>query len=415
MPKEKKEYKKFRDLLRGGIGSRTQKAFAKEAGISAEHLSRMLNQPLIFQPTLSTLRKLADHMESVSLGDLMEACGYELEDAEKRAVRFNREFEDMLERMKGEKFPSAKAVADHLRQMADACEPECRLFTSLETPGFQDGKEQTANLVLLRAVRKTEDFNFITCAALFLGHIMDGVSVQGYEMDSPEFREKLQDKECFPMPPWDKGLKVFLSTFVVREKGQFTSWMSVHEGISPENRLMAAIFGGMELLPVTITGFGFYYPNTPSEFLPYLFTHASSFCTDMRKAELYQKIIDGGDAGKLLEEYYDDAVNDVEATGMAVAEIMTMESGYEFRYLPTNKMVGDPSREDSCIMTEAYKGPISKAPAGLTIAVYKTAQELEIPEFGECYYLDGIEKRPIPMFKTDEYHIEFNCKEDLSK
>ena len=43
MSKEKKEYKKFRDLLRGGIGSRTQKAFAKEAGISAEHLSRMLN------------------------------------------------------------------------------------------------------------------------------------------------------------------------------------------------------------------------------------------------------------------------------------------------------------------------------------------------------------------------------------
>ena len=39
----KGEYKEFRELLRRGIGTRTQKAFAEEAGISKEHLNRLLN------------------------------------------------------------------------------------------------------------------------------------------------------------------------------------------------------------------------------------------------------------------------------------------------------------------------------------------------------------------------------------
>ena len=39
----KGEYKEFRELLRRGIGTRTQKAFAEEASISKEHLNRLLN------------------------------------------------------------------------------------------------------------------------------------------------------------------------------------------------------------------------------------------------------------------------------------------------------------------------------------------------------------------------------------
>ena len=44
MAKETKgEYKEFRTLLRRGIGTKTQKAFAEEIDISKEHLNRLLN------------------------------------------------------------------------------------------------------------------------------------------------------------------------------------------------------------------------------------------------------------------------------------------------------------------------------------------------------------------------------------
>ena len=46
-------------MLRGAICTRTQAQFANEAGISAEHLNRMLNADTISRPTKKTLMKIA--------------------------------------------------------------------------------------------------------------------------------------------------------------------------------------------------------------------------------------------------------------------------------------------------------------------------------------------------------------------
>ena len=54
-----REYPKFKALLRSAIGARTQAQFANETGISAEHLSRMLNSPAIHRPNKGTLLKIA--------------------------------------------------------------------------------------------------------------------------------------------------------------------------------------------------------------------------------------------------------------------------------------------------------------------------------------------------------------------
>lgn len=54
-----KNYPTFRNLLRGAICNRTQAQFANESGISAEHLSRMLNSDTIHRPTKATLIKIA--------------------------------------------------------------------------------------------------------------------------------------------------------------------------------------------------------------------------------------------------------------------------------------------------------------------------------------------------------------------
>ena len=47
--------KEFKELLRKGIGSRTQKEFAAQTGIAQETISRMLNDTGISCPRIKTL------------------------------------------------------------------------------------------------------------------------------------------------------------------------------------------------------------------------------------------------------------------------------------------------------------------------------------------------------------------------
>lgn len=80
------EYKEFRKLLRNGIGSRSQKQFAEETGISKEHINRMLNNKEIDRPTVGTLDKIAAAMDTVALDDLLISCGYKIYDIKNRAI-----------------------------------------------------------------------------------------------------------------------------------------------------------------------------------------------------------------------------------------------------------------------------------------------------------------------------------------
>ena len=64
----------FRGLLRGAICNRSQAQFASEAGISAEHLNRMLNGKSINRPSKTTLQKLASAaMNGIRYQDFVNA------------------------------------------------------------------------------------------------------------------------------------------------------------------------------------------------------------------------------------------------------------------------------------------------------------------------------------------------------
>lgn len=67
----------FKELLNLAIGKNTsQNEFAKQAGISPEHLSRMLRHPEKYPPSAATLKKIAEASNGrVSLSRLEEACG----------------------------------------------------------------------------------------------------------------------------------------------------------------------------------------------------------------------------------------------------------------------------------------------------------------------------------------------------
>lgn len=71
----------FSDLLKKAIGSRKQKEFASEIGISPAHLSRILNHRFDTPPSIDTLKKIAASAENnISYQELLEACGYISED-----------------------------------------------------------------------------------------------------------------------------------------------------------------------------------------------------------------------------------------------------------------------------------------------------------------------------------------------
>ncbi len=80
------EYR-FIDLLKKAIGNeRTQKQFAAEAGISAEHLNRMIKQTASHKPAVVTLEKIADHSEGrVTVAALKKSLGMELTPFDEKA------------------------------------------------------------------------------------------------------------------------------------------------------------------------------------------------------------------------------------------------------------------------------------------------------------------------------------------
>ena len=117
MAKESKgEYKEFRTLLRCGIGTRTQKAFAEEINVSKEHLNRILNNREISRPSAALLKKMAAHMKTVTEQKLLESCGYEVEAIEDRAKRFEVQLADGLSMLSsGEHSHPWKSVEDAIR------------------------------------------------------------------------------------------------------------------------------------------------------------------------------------------------------------------------------------------------------------------------------------------------------------
>ena len=66
MKENKFNQKKFRELLKKGIGLRTQKEFAAQAGMSPATINRMLNEDVIARPKIKTLEALTNHMHNVT-------------------------------------------------------------------------------------------------------------------------------------------------------------------------------------------------------------------------------------------------------------------------------------------------------------------------------------------------------------
>ena len=148
MEEKKFNQKKFRELLKKGIGLRTQKEFAVQAGMSPATINRMLNEDVIARPKIKTLETLASHMHNVSYSELMDACGYETPGIEEvvrslesdisdffafsDGISFFPSMEEMLENKAGQ-LSGYDVVANDLRN------PEQGGFQGCRAGGYQGG------------------------------------------------------------------------------------------------------------------------------------------------------------------------------------------------------------------------------------------------------------------------------------
>ena len=115
MKENKFNQKKFRELLKKGIGLRTQKEFAAQAGMSPATINRMLNEDVIARPKIKTLEALTNHMHNVTYSELMDACGYETPGIEEVVRGLESDISDFFAFSDGISFfPSMEAMFERL-------------------------------------------------------------------------------------------------------------------------------------------------------------------------------------------------------------------------------------------------------------------------------------------------------------
>ena len=372
MGKESKgEYKEFRSLLRRGIGTRTQKAFAEEVGISKEHLNRMLNNKEIARPTITVLRNMASHMETISEQMLLESCGYEIEPIEERAKRCEEEIAEGLKSLVEADYSQPwKSIQDAILTIDLLYLLENGKFEFKKEEANEEGGHHLAEKKLRCSYRWGDgERECITPVMLYYSRTENGNLIfLDYEVSSTDIQKKL-------------------STI--------------------EERLLKAIFGDEDekMVITTVLGYGFQYPETPAGFADFLNAYRGTFCTSKERSKMVLAIID---EGKQPDEVFAAFESDRYGTGTggAVAEILSHEFGVDFYYYIYDEAL---SKEDSpsCILVDEGCLDYDKMNRRqFLLKLQRAAEALQIPQFGHMYhsYLMPAQER---MYDTKSFGYEF--------
>lgn len=388
----------FRSLLRRGIGTRTQGAFAEQVGVSRSTVSKMLNLKTIPRPEKKTLEAFASQMFSVSYLDLCQACGYEPDDINEIAAQIKKAIIEGVNALKGGL--ATKSPREFLDQIETLFMPpvktrwqawpmdeeeipavvgEQRKLYSCEwdygdnhgSTFFAIGYSDTANRhIVLNGVRVDEQCVLST----FLDHV-DGKKIK-FNADLACIIKKRQPAD----------------------------------GLSMEEKLLRSIFGETETFIQTEIGWGFYYKETPAGFNEYLAEHASSFCTNKENRKLFaQWAADQNNSDKVFASYKGEGYD--AGTGAVVAHIISVETGKPFIYTEKETEEGP---EDACVYyTEGVSQTNRRMPIDEKILgnLYSAALELGIQKFGQVYHRVEDSCLEDQLYDISRFHYEFVQKE----
>lgn len=374
MAKETKgEYKEFRTLLRCGIGTKTQKAFAEEIDISKEHLNRLLNNREISRPSIGLLKKMAAHMQTITERMLLESCGYEIEPIEERAKRCEKQIAQGLQTL---------ISMDHSR-------PWKSIEDALQTIELLH-IEENGKLNLNNEENCTEGHHWAEKKLHFTYRWDDGENscITGADV----FYSRTEN-----------GNIIFLDSNVEKTKIQSKIAWEMKE------RLLYAIFGEDQEKKVITTafGYGFYYLETPAGFADFLNQHRGTFCTSRKRSQMLLSIIDDGkDPDEVFADFETEKYGS--GTGGAVAEILSNETGmYYYHY--QDSIPSDGECSSPCIMVgdnEVVKSEVNRSE--LLMTLHQAAKLLQIPEFGHIYYSYPTFPQ-VELYDTKTFGYEFKA------
>ena len=372
-------YEEFRKILRNGIGTRSQKEFAEQTGISREHLNRMLNNKNIPQPSKETLGKLTPHLPNTSYNELLTACGYDTVSIEDRVKEVEQDLINGFHQLSDQFWDSPLELFKTLEV----------LWTSLGKFRFSENEEQDddtsdADFYTQITFAWQDEYCYFTDFLFSYAKTMKGKIVPvSISLETPS--DICTDWEN---DTYTKKRVVSHTRVLDRKVSQ----------LNAEERLLKAIFGGDDEI-FTKVGFGFEYHA--DHFRDFLIQHSSSFCTSKEEVDLFQKSLnEKGDFEELFEDYIDPLTRSG-GTGAVVAAIMRRETNLDFHYYWEYN-------DKSHVMIPSETESPKEVPH--TNIIYTYAKELKLPSFGLCYHHQHISRKENLIFNTNDYFLYFNDK-----
>ncbi len=326
------EYSEFRRLLKLAIGdSRKQAEFARESGIAAPQLNRMLNQKEIGRPFVSTLKKIAGHaVNGVMLKDLLSACGYSEDmacaveneacmerkemDIDERAKLCHKEFMNGCQEML-----KTAGIYDGVFGFAESaaekyCMDNVSISVGREIPVKDSRKFPDADMACPFGLSITDDggtaeigFGLYYCmtkkdkivplgivhdmqdllkiGSITADSVMDCMAENGMASDLGGM-----DFVCYVT----KRNRTFRNPKTDKEYWHYNETVETDPNGSAKDRLMRAIFGSKNERKriSTVEGMGFYTDGLDPEIVREFFrSHKDSFCRTKEEEKAFNEIV----------------------------------------------------------------------------------------------------------------------------
>ena len=367
----KAEYKEFRTLLRKAIGDNPQAVFARKAGISAQHLNRMLNNAEIHKPSIDTLRKIAGAAEDgVTLSELKAVCGYDSE-SETSAMAKRKELlppqraraciddikkgldsmaNDIMYRSLDEFIDSVLmlfAVEDISYRIMEPVDTDTQ--PDLENYAGKFGEKGCAVVMSFATPQFSVEFVF----GVFYAESQRAVFITNVSFDS-EALLLLGNDLALEADAEELDLGYIYKITPVRKKLPIPS-PSFNDKLSPEEKLLKVIFSSdAPKRLVCEEGAGFYVTDIPQFVFDRFFeNHKEALTRSNAGKKAYEKYL--ADGSSAFESFHSECGA---GTGMwgAVCEIIWQETELKADYFEGDPSIAEGIQNKPCVMVP-YRAP----------------------------------------------------------
>ena len=434
----KQNFETFRGLLRGAICFRPQAQFAREAGISPEHLNRMLNADVIHRPSKVTLHKIAavakNGITYQLLKDALDKDDPNPSEPDSSPTAPPLSFPDAAQMamaalsnvIKAQPYPIiANSLAEHMDALMSAVAHKSPILPKISYdlgvvrpyPGQKDCfatnyvcvdlsmaddyYTATSNMLLylIELPSRSGDIKYVvrdaSCAVSDIMELfgMPPAALAAHENESKDSGEGALDQAM--------NDPFYLD---IQKAERFKEVFNGSTGESPERRLLNAIFGENQTrIPVVTDGTGFALKETPPNLAGFFLSHRDALLSPyLSEPENYNKIVNAMDSLDKTKElqpfldeldeinYSDDNIENDFGWPAAIAVIMSEETGFPFLY---KKKSEDPSgkfpwlSKDSVIILSnnaAERDGIQRE--AILMVTCRYVRELGLKRFGDIIF-----------------------------